>query len=105
MNHFSNQCFFKKGYQRGVKYIYQSESDNDSSYEEDEFIAKIVKTLAKQVKLIPSSRKNILLKVNIENSDIIMDPDTGSDVDIINEDDMIKLIEENPQLQEKIRAT
>ena len=57
------------------------------------------------MKKVGDRKPNNLLTVTIENIHLTIDPDTGSDVDIINERDFVKIIKENPETQQKLKMS
>jgi hypothetical protein len=114
LGHFSAQCFSRKSDSNRSKQVKASGScgdpasrdfRQDSAYSSDsnpEFYKCVSKKLGiRAVKGQNSS--NILLPVYVCGTKIIVDPDTGADVDLISVSDFKKIHEANPEIKKQIK--
>ena len=113
IGHFSAQCFSRK-IDSGLKQVKTAGSSNgpdmrnyrqdydDSSDSDPEFYRCVSEKLG--IRAVKGQNiSNILLPVYVYETKIIVDPDTGADVDLIPASDFRKIHEQNPDIKKRIR--
>ena len=113
IGHFSAQCFSRK-IDSGLKQVKAAGSSNglatrnylqdydDSSDSDPEFYRCVSEKLG--IRAVKGQNiSNILLPVYVFETKIIVDPDTGADVDLIPVNDFKKIHEQNPDIKRHIK--